>query len=46
MWEGTDVVKQGRRMLGETNPQASNAGSIRGDFCIEVGRYDLIELPN
>lgn len=25
-------------MLGETNPQASLPGSIRGDYCIEVGR--------
>merc|ERR1712110_629491 len=38
VWEGKDVVKQGRRMLGETNPLASNAGSIRGDYCIDVGR--------
>merc|ERR1711870_176917 len=36
--EGLNVVKQGRRMLGETNPLASNAGSIRGDYCIDVGR--------
>merc|ERR1712217_11316 len=38
VWEGKDVVKQGRRMLGETNPLASSAGSIRGDYCIDVGR--------
>jgi nucleoside-diphosphate kinase len=25
-------------MLGETNPAASTPGSIRGDYCIEVGR--------
>lgn len=37
-WEGKDAIKQGRRMLGETNPLASNPGSIRGDFCIELGR--------
>lgn len=27
-----------RVMLGETNPQASKPGTIRGDFCIDVGR--------
>ena len=37
-WEGKDVIKQGRRMLGETNPLASPTGSIRGDYCIELGR--------
>ncbi|KAI7866284.1 nucleoside diphosphate kinase [Spinellus fusiger] len=38
VWVGKDVVKIGRKMLGETNPLASAAGTIRGDFCIEVGR--------
>merc|ERR1712018_908663 len=38
VWEGQNVVKQGRVMLGATNPLASAPGSIRGDFSIEVGR--------
>jgi len=38
VWEGTNVVKTGRVMLGETNPAQSAPGTIRGDFCIEVGR--------
>lgn len=38
VWEGTDVVKQGRKMLGETRPLESNPGTLRGDFCIDVGR--------
>merc|ERR1711970_1392934 len=38
VWEGKDAVKQGRSMLGATNPLASAPGSIRGDFCIDVGR--------
>lgn len=25
-------------MLGETNPKDSAPGTIRGDFCIQVGR--------
>jgi len=37
-WEGTNVVKTGRKMLGETKPFDSAPGTIRGDFCIDVGR--------
>uniref|UniRef100_A0A8C1SAI3 nucleoside-diphosphate kinase n=1 Tax=Cyprinus carpio TaxID=7962 RepID=A0A8C1SAI3_CYPCA len=37
VWEGLNVVKTGRVMLGETNPADSKPGTIRGDFCIEVG---------
>lgn len=38
VWEGTDVVKQGRLLLGETRPLESKPGTLRGDFCIDVGR--------
>lgn len=38
VWEGKNVVKTGRIMLGETDPAKSSPGTIRGDFCIEVGR--------
>uniref|UniRef100_A0A183BHS7 nucleoside-diphosphate kinase n=1 Tax=Globodera pallida TaxID=36090 RepID=A0A183BHS7_GLOPA len=38
VWEGLDVVKQGRVILGATNPLASAPGTIRGNFCIETGR--------
>jgi nucleoside-diphosphate kinase len=38
VWEGKGVVKTGRKMLGETNPQDSAPGTIRGDYCVEVGR--------
>jgi len=38
VWEGKDVVKQGRVMLGKTNPLASKPGSIRGDYSIDIGR--------
>jgi len=37
VWEGLNVVKTGRVMLGETNPADSKPGSIRGDLCIQVG---------
>ena len=51
VWEGKNVVNMGRMMLGETNPQASLPGSIRGDFSIEVGRNichgsDAVESAN
>ncbi len=38
VWTGLNAVKAGRMMLGETNPQDSKPGSIRGDFCIQTGR--------
>jgi nucleoside-diphosphate kinase len=38
VWEGKGVVLTGRKMLGETNPLNSNPGTIRGDFCIDIGR--------
>lgn len=38
VWEGLNVVKNGRTMLGETNPANSKPGSIRGDYCIDTGR--------
>ncbi|XP_045142413.1 nucleoside diphosphate kinase B-like [Echinops telfairi] len=37
VWEGLNVVKTGWVMLEETNPVDSKAGTIRGDFCIQVG---------
>jgi nucleoside-diphosphate kinase len=38
VWEGKEAVSTGRKMLGATNPLDSAPGTIRGDFCIEVGR--------
>ncbi|KAG7275530.1 hypothetical protein CRUP_032573 [Coryphaenoides rupestris] len=38
VWEGLNAVKTGRVMLGETNPADSKPGTIRGDFCIQVGK--------
>merc|ERR1711874_738719 len=51
VWEGLNVVKTGRVMLGETNPAASAPGTIRGDFAIHVGRNichgsDAVESAN
>lgn len=36
--EGSDAVKAARNTIGATNPADAGAGSIRGDFGLEVGR--------
>lgn len=51
VWEGTDAVATGRKMLGKTKPLESEPGTIRGDFCIDVGRNiihgsDSVESAN
>ena len=51
VWEGSDAVLTGRKMLGETKPKDSAPGTIRGDFCIDVGRNiihgsDSVESAN
>ena len=51
VWEGHNVVKTGRKMLGATRPDDSEPGTIRGDFSIDVGRNiihgsDSVESAN
>jgi len=51
VWEGLQAVRQGRVMLGATNPKDSDPGTIRGDLCIDVGRNiihgsDSVEAAN
>lgn len=41
VWQGLDVVKTARKMLGETNPADSLPGTIRGDLSVEVGRWAI-----
>ena len=38
VWEGMNSVAIGRKMLGETKPFDGLPGTIRGDYCIDVGR--------
>ncbi|XP_017283619.1 nucleoside diphosphate kinase 3 [Kryptolebias marmoratus] len=38
VWQGLDVVKTARKMLGETDPSDSLPGTVWGDFCLEVGK--------
>ncbi|KDO29012.1 hypothetical protein SPRG_06067 [Saprolegnia parasitica CBS 223.65] len=38
VWEGTDVILTGRKILGATNPNQAAPGTLRGDNCISTGR--------
>jgi nucleoside-diphosphate kinase len=51
VWEGDNAVLTGRKMLGATKPSDSAPGTIRGDYCIDVGRNiihgsDAVESAN
>nr|XP_009007149.3 nucleoside diphosphate kinase 3 isoform X2 [Callithrix jacchus] len=35
VWQGLDVVRASRALIGATNPADAQPGTIRGDFCIE-----------
>jgi len=37
-WEGKDVVRTARKLLGTTNPLESEPGTIRGRYGIDIGR--------
>lgn len=38
VWEGFNVVKCARNLIGATNPLECSPGTIRGDFCLQTGR--------
>jgi nucleoside-diphosphate kinase len=38
VWEGDGVVASARKVIGATNPLASEPGTIRGDLGINIGR--------
>ncbi|AFY75836.1 MAG: nucleoside-diphosphate kinase [Hydrococcus sp. C42_A2020_068] len=38
VWEGDGVVASARKLIGATNPLASEPGTIRGDFGVSIGR--------
>lgn len=44
VWEGRDVVKTGRTILGATNPLQSAPGTIRGDFAIVRRDRQLLRM--
>ena len=37
-WEGKQAVSIARTTIGATNPADASAGTIRGDFGVEIGR--------
>lgn len=38
VWQGEDVIKVARKMVGETNPSEAAPGTIRGDYAVTVGK--------
>lgn len=38
VWEGANAILTGRDMIGATNPLQAKLGTVRGDYCIQVGR--------
>ncbi|TFE03086.1 nucleoside-diphosphate kinase [Jeotgalibacillus salarius] len=38
IWEGEDVVKTARHMMGATKPSEADLGTIRGDYGLTVGK--------
>lgn len=38
VWEGEDVIKTARHMMGATNPSEADSGTIRGDYGVTVGK--------
>lgn len=38
VWEGENVISTARNMMGATNPQEADTGTIRGDYGATVGK--------
>ena len=38
VWEGKDGISAARKTIGSTRPAEAQAGTIRGDYAMEVGR--------
>ncbi|GIY70104.1 nucleoside diphosphate kinase [Caerostris darwini] len=38
VWEGLNIVKTARDIIGATNPMDSLPGTLRADLCVQVGR--------
>ncbi|KAI8065359.1 nucleoside diphosphate kinase [Gilbertella persicaria] len=38
VWEGPDVIRTGRVILGATDPLKADPSTIRGQYCVSVGR--------
>ncbi|XP_030649041.1 nucleoside diphosphate kinase, mitochondrial isoform X2 [Chanos chanos] len=38
VWEGHNVVRSSRMLVGETNPAEAAPGTLRGDFSVHISR--------
>ncbi|XP_055991259.1 nucleoside diphosphate kinase 3 [Sorex fumeus] len=38
VWQGLDVVRASRALIGATDPAEALPGTIRGDLCVEIGK--------
>ncbi|XP_067859699.1 nucleoside diphosphate kinase, mitochondrial-like isoform X2 [Heptranchias perlo] len=38
VWEGYEVVKMSRTMVGDTSPAKAHPGTVRGDLCVHISR--------
>ncbi len=38
VWQGENVIATARQMMGTTNPKDAQAGTIRGDYAVTVGK--------
>eukprot|EP01053_Blabericola_migrator_P000360 Blabericola_migrator_1__359@NODE_1090_length_5472_cov_161_677336_g717_i1_p3_GENE_NODE_1090_length_5472_cov_161_677336_g717_i1NODE_1090_length_5472_cov_161_677336_g717_i1_p3_ORF_typecomplete_len152_score35_74NDK/PF00334_19/1_8e55PSI_PsaJ/PF01701_18/0_3_NODE_1090_length_5472_cov_161_677336_g717_i147935248 len=38
VWEGMDIIAQARKVMGATNPNNADVGTIRADYCVVMGR--------
>ncbi|SER13325.1 nucleoside diphosphate kinase [Gracilibacillus ureilyticus] len=38
VWEGKEVIATARKMMGKTNPQEADTGTIRGDYGVVTHR--------
>jgi len=36
VWRGENIISTARKMMGATNPQDAEPGTIRGDYAVEV----------
>lgn len=44
VWQGKEVVKSARILLGPTNPLDAPPGTIRGDLAIDMGRNLCVSI--
>ncbi|WAA10560.1 nucleoside-diphosphate kinase [Fervidibacillus albus] len=38
VWQGENVIRAARKMMGATNPIDADPGTVRGDFALTVGK--------